>query len=92
MTKKAKAYVSCDNVYRLPLWLIERKEDGSGWHDEAYGYVVRAASSRTARRLAAECYGGDEPEDVWLNPDRSTCTRITANGQVKVLLAAIRGA
>jgi len=85
-------YISGRDVNRLPLWLIKRKENGSGWHDEAYGYVVRATSSRAARKLAAECFGGDEPEDVWLDPDKSTCTRITASGEPEILLAAIRGA
>lgn len=56
------------------IYLIKRKPDNIR-HDEYRGFVVAAENARFARNIAA-CDSGDEGEDEWLNPDRSTVTLV----------------
>jgi hypothetical protein len=41
-------------------------------YDEAEGFVVRANSANTARKLSA-AQAGDEKADTWLKPSESRC-------------------
>lgn len=57
--------------------------------DEAYGFVVRAKSAKSARRLAGE-QAGDEGPGAWLDEKRSDCVTLSHDGPEIVLLRDLR--
>ena len=65
----------------MKLWLVVAKE--YSW-DEYIGFVVRAGSSKTARKLCSEA----EPDfkDRWLDPKQSTCSWIQDTGKAEIIL------
>ena len=69
----------------MNIFLIKAKE----WqgYDCAQGYVIRAWTAPQARKLAAG-NTGDEPENVWLSKEHSTCDKIGQcfSGDAEVLL------
>lgn len=72
------------------------------WYDMAHGFVVRAETPDAARANAAARismerirpgqgggadYGpGDEGAAFWLDPSRSTCIELTADGRETVII------
>lgn len=57
----------------------------SDLHKEAFGMIVRAASERSARSIAAEnC--AEEGEEAWLNSDYSTCIELVPEGNASVIM------
>jgi len=82
----------------MNLWLLQpvdavaaRKNTFGGsevkrwtW-DCAYGFVVRAESEESARKLAA-IEAGDEERDAWTNPALSTCEVLDPNGEADVVM------
>jgi len=72
----------------LSLWLLLRV-DKSVLYDTADGFVVRAGSELSARRIAAlDC--GDEQAETWLNIRTSTCTELSADGEEGIILRDFR--
>lgn len=66
----------------MPLYYLERLGDVC-W-DEANSFVIRAPSSKKAREIAAR-NKGNESEDNWTNPKRSSCTEISESGDSTVI-------
>lgn len=64
--------------------------DTTGLYDIALGFVVRAKNEHDARGICAEnC--GDEGEDVWLSPVRSTCETVLQSGGRGLILRDFKG-
>lgn len=89
------------------LWLLSVAETTeadavwSTWYDKNFGFVVRASSEEEARALAqaeARRYDteghshGIEPDDAWLKPSLTSCTRLLEEGSVGIILRDYRGA
>lgn len=72
----------------MNLYILDRLDaDDTGVTYDAYdGHVIRAESESDARRLASECRG-DEGPDVWLDPSRSSCMVLAADGPPGVILS-----
>jgi len=70
----------------IKLWLLKRKDV---WYDEAAGFVIRAQREQDARVIASE-YAGGEGAEVWLDPEDSTCTELTRDGEPGVVLEDFR--
>ena len=67
----------------VTLWKLTRigKQD---W-DVADGFVVRAPDENHARLLASK-RSGDEGEQTWLRPEKSTCEQVTEDGPDEIIL------
>lgn len=65
------------------LWILSSKEPFM--YDAAEAFVIRAPSPRTARKLAAENHGDEEPA-IWLDVSRSTCKLLKEDGESEVIL------
>jgi len=65
----------------MKLYILQRQAS----YDELRGVVVRAESSRQARRLASS-YRGDEGEDVWMDKNQTTCRQVKNDGKPEVIL------
>lgn len=65
--------MSHKNLYLLRL---RDNEELSRTHDIATGFIVRATSSRQARKFASDCCGDEGPE-IWINTQTSTCNILT---------------
>lgn len=78
----------------MKLWQLDTKpwEDSKGknpWEgriDTADSFIVRAKDEQRARQLAHDM-GLDESRrlNVWLDPDITTCTELTVDGQEEVV-------
>lgn len=71
--------------YGMHFWLL--KLNGPADYDSACAFVVRAESARRARVLVAESSEvgltpGDEGRAPWLDPERSTCVMLAAEGVI----------
>lgn len=64
----------------MRIYLIEAVEGHLAWepeYDKTVGAVVRARTEQHARSLLADGYhAGDEGDDVWLDPEASSCAEI----------------
>lgn len=73
----------------LHLWLIAMREEArERWprYDANHAFVIRAASSEQARKLAAaQC--GDEGEGVWLDPACSSAEQLDGYGAPGIILS-----
>jgi hypothetical protein len=69
----------------MKLWLLEAK--GAVDYDEFDAYVIRAEDEEGARKIAAEKPGASGPKK-WLNPRRSICTELTADGEPGLILGS----
>ena len=78
----------------MKLWLLkpikvypELSEGGpwTPWYDKAFGFVIRAATEKSARNKAAkDC--GDEGKQAWLDPQLSSCIELTPKGAAGIVL------
>lgn len=59
-------------------------KDGDQW-DVVVSQIVQASTEKEARQLASQ-KAGDEGKKVWMNPRKSTCTRIPDGHGPRVLL------
>ena len=77
------------NARRHDLWLLERIYRVH--FDEAIGFVVAAETEAEARSLASQD-AGDEGQEAWLNPWRSTCECIgeASQADARVVLRSFR--
>jgi hypothetical protein len=66
------------------LFLLTQDEPDEKY-DVAVGFVVRAKSPASARRLAATKHG-DEGKECWLDPKRSKCHVLYKNGPEKIII------
>lgn len=60
------------------LYLLRLKDDEkfSRMYDIATGFIVRATSPQQARKFASECCSDEGPQ-TWIDPQFSTCRRLT---------------
>jgi hypothetical protein len=69
---------------KMKLYLLERLLSGN--YDECQGFVVRASSSKAARKLVGNKDRGDEGKETWLDPKLSTCVEIKTDGEAEIIL------
>ncbi len=77
---------------KMKLWLLGSLNKKTGKrlsYDCAYGFVVRAHSAVSARRLAGK-RRGDEKEKFWLDPTLSSCSLLKPDGEEGVVLQDFR--
>jgi hypothetical protein len=67
------------------LWILNRL--GYIGHDEAEGFIVRAATEGAARRHAAK-QAGDEGGWIWEDATESSCKPLPLSGTAGVILRA----
>ncbi len=67
----------------MHLWLVKRI--GPVDYDEYEGFLIRAESEQRAREMA-EAKRADEEKGTWADPERSSCTLVTAEGAEEILL------
>ena len=64
----------------MKLWLLERTSyKDKPRYDVQRAVVIRAETEAAAREDATKT-AGDEGEAVWLDPSKSTCEELTADG------------
>lgn len=61
----------------MRLFILKRV--GPTGYDEHQGFVVRASSEGKARALAAK-ESADEGPGTWLDPERTSCERLSVQG------------
>lgn len=69
----------------MKLWMLKPLKDWKPWYDRAFGFIVRAPSAKMARKLAAE-KAGDEGGQVWMDPNKTKCEELNADGEAEVVL------
>jgi hypothetical protein len=71
----------------MKLWLLERDMFQAAMviYDANNGFVIRAETEQHAREIASE-QPGDEGRATWLDPRRSKCRELTADGPQEVVL------
>ncbi len=67
----------------MNLYLLKINEPKG--HDTVNGFIIRANNEESAR-LQASANAQDEGPLSWLKPGNSTCTPLTIEGQVGVIL------
>ena len=73
----------------MSLWILKRKYYISGHgNGVSNGFVIRASSEKAARQLLKHYKHlvRGEGIETWLNPDESTCEKLTANGKEDIIL------
>jgi len=60
----------------------------SSWYDTTQGVVVRAATEKAARELAADRAGDEatKTNNPWLHPNQTTCEELLADGPEEVVM------
>lgn len=71
------------------FYILKRLEDPG--YDESIGFVVLAYTSKAARAFASRA-AGDEGEEVWLEPLRTSCDELPLEGPVGVVLRSFNPA
>jgi len=69
----------------MKLWLVVRTDYEDMGYDESHGFVIRAESDMSARKIASESCG-DEGTKVWLEMGTCSCTQLTEKGPEGVML------
>ncbi len=73
----------------MRIWILRKIGDGT-WPPEwdcCYGMVIRAGTEAAARKFAAKRPpAGDEGPNVWLDPAKTTCEELTAEGEEGVVI------
>jgi hypothetical protein len=69
----------------MKLWILKRLTDRPQF-DVNDGFVIRAETAEDARVIASQQRGGDEGARTWLEPERSSCCELTADGPPEVVL------
>jgi hypothetical protein len=54
-------------------------------YDANNGFVIRAETEQHAREIASQ-QRGDEGSSTWLDPRRSSCRELTADGPTEVII------
>lgn len=71
----------------MKIWLLKKTERAQDEYEYLYqGFVIRAPTEESARRIAAEAATHDFHQGAWLNPEWATCEEVTAEGEVGVIL------
>ncbi len=65
----------------MKLWRLQR----DGGYDENHGFIIRAATEKEAREMAAQD-AFDEGPAVWLDPAATTCERLMVAGEPGIIL------
>lgn len=68
----------------MKLYLLTRESFAPG---EVRAFLVRAATTEAARRLAS-AKAGAEGREAWLHLDRSACVEMSVEGEPMVLITA----
>jgi hypothetical protein len=69
----------------MKLFLLERIGDYN--YDENVGFVIRATSHGSAREIASNKSCGDEPQETWIDHEKSSCKEIKQFGKPGIILA-----
>lgn len=83
-------------LLRPAEWRNSSDDPWEPYYGKALGFVVRADSETNARKLAASNGGGESVDDMgeelaestnpWLDPKKSTCKELTADGCPGIIL------
>ena len=76
----------------MKLYLLTRKSGSRIGYDECAGFVIRAVSPKSARRIASQ-NAGDENRVVskpWLDPEKTDCKVLNSDGEGGVVLCDFR--
>jgi hypothetical protein len=68
----------------MSLWLITRNDEGK--YDENFRLVVRAATAKEARQIAANA----ACDEVWLNSKLSKCRKLFYEGKKGIIIVDSR--
>ena len=68
----------------MNLYLLTRKDD-VGW-DENEAFVIRAKSSRSARKIASEVNNGGENNNIWLDGTKTDCKVVRHNSSKEEII------
>lgn len=72
----------------MKLWLLKKLDEEVGW-DEYAGFVIRAPTSDEARQIAnAETFCSQVGE--FLDPRKTSCEELKAEGPTEVILSDFR--
>lgn len=75
----------------MNLWILDKTEAAEDLHEYGQcGLVVRAETESEARSLAHLEDSAPIPDDLWSNPDYSTCNQISIEGKPGILLTDYR--
>lgn len=71
----------------MKLWLLERDpfQPAMVIYNANNGFVIRAETEQHAREIASQ-QRGDEGSVTWLDPKRSKCRELTADGPPELVL------
>jgi hypothetical protein len=74
----------------MTLYLLKRI--GAAGREEYEGFVLRAGSPEEARQMALRAALPSEEEFApeWLDPERTSCESLSAEGERDILLAAFK--
>jgi len=75
----------------MKLYILKPKEKWDPWYDKCFGMVVRASNPRQARLLASKGCGAEE-EEVWMNPDYTSCSLLKDEGPSGIVMRDIHAA
>ena len=69
----------------MKLFLI-KANNGYMDYDKYDGHVIRAKNEETARAIAQKC-AYDDPDLVWIDKSKSSCTEIKIEGNEEIILS-----
>jgi hypothetical protein len=73
----------------MKLWLLRPKDESVAlphWHNNMFGFVVRA-ESESAARIEASKQAGDEGPGTWAERNLSSCEELTSAGPSGVVMS-----
>lgn len=68
------------------LFLLERDDPEGKIYDCNDAFLVRARSEKQARKIASKRQSGDEPPQTWLDPKKSSCEIVPADGEPGIIM------
>lgn len=79
----------------MKLWLIKGVLGHPKWRSVRWGrateFVVRAETEAEVRQSIVNGeFFGQEGADVWLDPETSTCSELTADGDAGIVLSDLQ--
>lgn len=79
----------------MKLWLLRPKKEfpeehfdpWEPWYDKTFGFVIRAETEETARKIADKnATAENDPLRPWLDPLLSDCVELNSKGKEELIL------
>lgn len=74
----------------MKLWILRPVKDWVPWYDKNFGFIVRAETEYDARNLANRAFSDEG--DVWDEPEFTTCTELSTEGDQEIIMTDFRRA